>query len=55
VEEEEKGNKRDNNMKEMEVKNSNRADELESNNKNMTVPRLFIFKDTGYDAIHVLF
>jgi hypothetical protein len=29
-------------------------DELERNNKNMTAPRLFIFKGTGYDAIHVL-
>jgi hypothetical protein len=42
-------------MKEMEVKNSNRADELERNNKNMTVTRTFIFKGTAYDAIHVLF
>jgi hypothetical protein len=55
MEEEEKGNKRDNNMKEMEVQNSNKEDELERNNKNMTVPRLFTFKGTWYHAIHVLF
>jgi hypothetical protein len=42
-------------MKEMGIKNSNKEDELERNNKNMTVPRLFIFKGTGYDATHVLF
>jgi hypothetical protein len=42
-------------MKEMGVKNSNKEDELKRNNKNMTVPRPFIFKGTAYDDLHVLF